>query len=86
MPELDKAKVFMSGGSQAVRVPAKFRFSGSEVYIRRDPKSGDIILSQDTGCLREILNALQELPVPEDFLSPRERANAQERQARPESV
>ena len=29
------AKVFMNGRSQAVRLPRKFRFSGSEVRIRR---------------------------------------------------
>jgi antitoxin VapB len=39
------AKVFMSGGSQAVRLPASFRFQTDEVAIRRDPVSGDVILS-----------------------------------------
>jgi antitoxin VapB len=39
------AKVFMSGGSQAVRLPASFRFQTDEVTIRRDPVSGDVILS-----------------------------------------
>ncbi|PZR38303.1 MULTISPECIES: antitoxin [Burkholderiaceae] len=37
------AKLFSSGGSQAVRLPAEFRFIGKEVYISRD---GDrIVLS-----------------------------------------
>lgn len=31
----DKAKLFRIGRSQAVRLPAKYRFEGSEVYIRR---------------------------------------------------
>lgn len=39
------AKLFMNGRSQAVRLPAEFRFEGAEVYIRRDPKTGDVILS-----------------------------------------
>src|ERR1700692_296332 len=30
------AKLFTSGGSQAVRLPAEFRFDGKEVFIRRD--------------------------------------------------
>ena len=30
------AKLFTSGGSQAVRLPKEFRFDGSEVRIRRD--------------------------------------------------
>jgi len=36
MAQLEKAKVFMSGRSQAVRIPAEFRFSCNEVYIRRE--------------------------------------------------
>ena len=40
------AKVFMNGRSQAVRLPAEFRFEGSEVFVRRDPATGDVILSQ----------------------------------------
>jgi antitoxin VapB len=39
------AKLFKNGRSQAVRLPAEFRFEGNEVYIRRDEKTGDVILS-----------------------------------------
>ncbi|MGJ7509241.1 antitoxin [Variovorax sp. GT1P44] len=40
------AKLFATGGSQAVRLPAEFRFEdASEVYIRRDESTGDVILS-----------------------------------------
>ncbi len=39
------AKLFTNGGSQAVRLPAEFRFEGDEVYIRRDPRTGNVILS-----------------------------------------
>lgn len=39
------ARLFNTGGSQAVRLPAEFRFQGSEVLIRRDARSGDIVLS-----------------------------------------
>jgi antitoxin VapB len=41
-----KAKVFYSGRSQAVRIAAQFRFKTDEVYVRRDPQSGDLILSE----------------------------------------
>lgn len=41
-------KIFMNGRSQAVRLPRSFRFKGSEVYIRRDAKTGDVILSPKT--------------------------------------
>jgi antitoxin VapB len=40
------AKLFVNGGSQAVRLPAEFRFEGSsEIHIRRDAVTGDVILS-----------------------------------------
>ncbi len=76
MAQWAKAKVPMSGRSQAVCIPAEFRFAGNEVYIRRDAKNGDVILSQSPCSLRDILTALHELDIPEDFLSPAERAPA----------
>ena len=45
MAETTIAKLFRNGRSQAVRLPKEFRFDGSEVNIRRDPVSGDVILS-----------------------------------------
>lgn len=41
------AKLFRNGRSQAVRLPAEFRFEGTEVNIRRDPVTGDVILFQN---------------------------------------
>jgi antitoxin VapB len=35
------AKLFMNGRSQAVRLPAQFRFSGREVFIERE---GDAVI------------------------------------------
>lgn len=46
MTEKRKAKLFRNGGSQAVRLPAEFRFEGDEVYISRDDATGDVILSE----------------------------------------
>ncbi len=40
----DRAKVFMTGRSQAVRIPAAYRFATDEVHIRRN-EQGDIVLS-----------------------------------------
>jgi antitoxin VapB len=39
------AKVFSNGGSQAVRLPAEFRFDADQVYVQRDERTGDVILS-----------------------------------------
>jgi antitoxin VapB len=74
-----KARVFMSGRSQAVRIPAEYRFSGNEVYIRRDPQSGDLILSEAPGDWGTIFAMLDQAGVPEDFLADRAQGLPQER-------
>ncbi len=43
------ARLFANGGSQAVRLPAEYRFDGDEVLVRRDGRTGDVILSKKTG-------------------------------------
>ncbi len=40
------AKIFTTGRSQAARLPMEFRFECSKVYIRRDPTTGDVVLSR----------------------------------------
>lgn len=45
MAETRVAKLFTNGGSQAVRLPAEFRFEGDRVYVRRDDRTGDVVLS-----------------------------------------
>jgi antitoxin VapB len=75
-----KAKVFMSGRSQAVRIPMEYRFSTDEVYIRRDPATGDVILSQAPGSWAEIFAALDSAGVPEDFLADRNQGAPQHRE------
>jgi len=67
------AKLFTNGRSQAVRLPAAFRFDGKEVFIRQDPESGDVILSRKPPSWDGFLEALRECDVPEEFLSARER-------------
>ncbi|MGB3290130.1 MAG: AbrB/MazE/SpoVT family DNA-binding domain-containing protein [Burkholderiaceae bacterium] len=39
------AKLFSIGRSQAVRLPATYRFASKEVFIRKDPETGDVVLS-----------------------------------------
>ena len=41
------AKVFRNGRSQAVRIPAEFRFKTDQVYIERDEATGAITLSEN---------------------------------------
>ena len=40
------AKLFKNGRSQAVRLPKEFRFEGTEVAVRRDPVTGEVVLSE----------------------------------------
>jgi antitoxin VapB len=81
MPPTAKAKVFYSGRSQAVRIPAAFRFKTDEVYVRRDPQSGDLILSESPAqkTWKEIFAALDAAGVPDDFLADRDTRPPQER-------
>jgi antitoxin VapB len=72
------AKLFPSGRSQAVRLPAQFRFKGREVFIRRDPQSGDVILSQKPDDWESFIAAVRDLQTPEDFLSQNERSQQQQ--------
>jgi antitoxin VapB len=42
------ARLFKNGRSQAVRLPKEFRFEGDEVAIRRDPATGEVVMSPVT--------------------------------------
>ena len=80
MAQLAKARVFMSGRSQAVRIPAQFRFSTEEVYVRRDPQSGDLILSQAPATWQEVYAALDSVGFAEDFLTNRQQGSVDVRE------
>ena len=67
------AKVFMTGRSQAVRLPAEFRFDKREVYIYRDERTGDVVLSRKPGKWSDIFAMLDAADVPSDFLTPADR-------------
>ncbi|MCF6312511.1 MAG: hypothetical protein L3J39_08670 [Verrucomicrobiales bacterium] len=71
--ELQTAKLFMNGRSQALRLPLAFRFEGEEVYIRRDQTSGDVVISQKPNGWQGFLDAVENVEVPDGFLSTAER-------------
>jgi antitoxin VapB len=80
MTSIPKAKVFYSGRSQAVRIPAEFRFKTDEVYVRRDPQSGDLILSESpVKTWAEVFRALDEAEFPDDFMEDRDQGPPQKR-------
>ena len=68
------AKLFVNGGSQAVRLPAEFRFEESEeVFIRRDQVTGEVILSPTSGSntWAEFFALRDQVEVPPDFMAER---------------
>lgn len=73
------AKLFMNGRSQAVRLPVNFRFDCDEVYIRKDPETGDVVISKKPGSWEDYFALLETIDVPDDFMSEREQLMDQER-------
>lgn len=74
------AKIFTTGRSQAVRLPAEFRFEGKEVFVRRDPATGDVILSYKPDSWDGLFELYDKDQVPEDFMSTADRnQNSQDR-------
>ena len=73
------AKLFRNGRSQALRLPAEYRFEGSEVYIRRDAGTGDIILSRRPESWQEFFDLADRTGVPDEFLRDRGDAPPQKR-------
>ena len=82
---MQTAKLFKNGRSQAVRLPAEFRFEGDEVLIRRDPVTGDVILSTLNKSFEQWLKLRERLLLkipPEDldaFMADRDQGLATER-------
>lgn len=66
--EAIEAKLFQSGGSQAVRLPKAFRFEGDRVRIRRD---GDAVILEPFPMKRkfkteqEVLDWLETIRIPD---------------------
>ena len=76
------AKLFMSGRSQAIRLPARLRLAASEVVIEQignalwvPPQTGP---ANDMGAWLQAFYASTE-PLPEEFLAERQDAPPQER-------
>jgi antitoxin VapB len=73
MSETRTARLFKNGSSQAVRLPADFRFEGDEVYITRDEATGDVVLSTHPGARTwgDFFDLMQTIDVPVDFMAER---------------
>ena len=73
MPQTRIAKLFKNGASQAVRLPAEFRFDANEVYATRDEQTGDVVLSTRPGARTwaEFFALMRTIDVPGDFMAER---------------
>jgi antitoxin VapB len=73
MPKDKIAKLFKNGASQAVRLPAEFRFNGDQVYISRDAKTNNVILSEKPGAgvWDEFFEFVRGIDIPEDWMKDR---------------
>ena len=73
MPQTRTAKLFRNGASQAVRLPAEFRFEGNEVYATRDNETGDVVLSKRPGAQtwRDFFALMRTIDIPDDFMAER---------------
>ena len=67
------ARIFNNGNSQAVRLPKQFRVDASEVFIRKDAATGDIVLSTRpaSGSWSEFFALRAKTRMPADFLTER---------------
>jgi antitoxin VapB len=72
---METAKLFMSGNSQAVRLPKSYRFSGSEVVIKRLGRAVVLLPKEDPWDV--MFDALGQFS--EDLHLEREQPPAQER-------
>lgn len=74
MSETRVCKLFKNGASQAVRLPAEFRFEGvDEVYVTRDDATGDLTISSLPGAKvwDEFFSFVDSIEIPEEFMQSR---------------
>ena len=73
------AKLSKIGRSQAVRLPSDIRFKGRKVFLRRDPETGDVILSCRPESWDSFFKLRAQIGVPGNFLSDRQDTPPQKR-------
>ena len=73
---MQKAKLFQNGQSQAVRLPKEYRFSGSEVHIKRVGNA--VVLLPIDGFWEPMLSALDMFS--DDFMETRQQPAEQGRE------
>lgn len=72
---MDTAKLFQNGKSQAVRLPQKYRFRGTKVYIKRLGNAVILIPEQDSW--QSLLDSIHLFS--DDFMADRDQPDTQQR-------
>lgn len=73
---MERAKLFQSGRSQAVRLPKEFRFNGTEVYVKRVGKAVVLLPMDDAwDSLAQSLDLFSD-----DYMSERDQPSEQQRE------
>jgi antitoxin VapB len=75
----ETAKLFTTGRSQAVRLPRAFRFQGTEVFIRLNSSTGEVVLSPKPTSWQEFFQLVDQTNIPADFMTERQAFLAEER-------
>ena len=73
---METAKIFMNGRSQAIRLPKKYRFEGSEVYIKKVGNA--VMLIPYQAPWQSLQDSLDMFSA--DFMESREQPEPQERE------
>ncbi|OFW77880.1 MAG: virulence factor [Alicyclobacillus sp. RIFOXYA1_FULL_53_8] len=73
---MERAKIFQSGRSQAVRLPKEFRFNGTEVYVKRVGKAVVLLPMDDAWDSLALSLSL----FSDDYMSEREQPAEQRRE------
>jgi len=74
---MQTAKLFKNGQSQAVRLPKKFRFDGTSVFIQH--LGGCVVLVPKDDPWRAMFDATKRFSA--DFMSERDQGSQQERES-----
>ena len=72
MAQAIKVRVFMRGRRQHVTIPSEFHFRSNQVAVRRDPESGNLILSEVLD-IETVYAALDSAELPSDFMTDEDR-------------
>ena len=75
------AKIFTNGRSQAVRLPASCRFDCREVFVRKNVKTGEVVLTPKPENWEDFFKLVEQIDVSDDFINDRDKSMPQKRKS-----